>query len=96
MDEGSGTQLAFDNVLVLFADIHFLPGEILVKVEYAKGGTGYYLSQGHYEEITWEKADYYSNFTFYRADGSELELNVGKTHLGIADEDNFERTIITP
>lgn len=83
IDAGAdNAQLAFENVIVLFAPVYGLYGE-LIDVDYQAGGTGYYFSGGRYEEITWEKPAYDEPFVFYKADGSALELNAGKTHLGV-------------
>ncbi|MCL1830122.1 MAG: DUF3048 domain-containing protein [Oscillospiraceae bacterium] len=95
IDAGNDKQLEFDNVIVLFADIDLIPGQdkLLVKVDYDKGGTGYYFSQGHYESFKWSKSDFMSNFSFIGADGNELDINVGKTHMGIirnSYKDSFE------
>ena len=90
-------QLEFDNLFLLFADISLYPnqGSGLVDVKYEKGGEGYYFSQGYYEKITWRKDDYPSNFSFYKSDGTELEVNVGKTHLGVVDDDYISRLVIS-
>lgn len=79
--EANNTQLAFKNVLVMFAKITDIPGTdpILVDLDYQDGGTGYYFSNGRYEEFTWTKPDYGTNFSFTKADGTELVLNTGKT-----------------
>ena len=84
VDAGNGdAQLAFDNVIVLFANIYGIANTELVDVDYSAGGEGYYFSRGRYEKITWQKGDLYDDFVFYRADGSELALNTGKTYLGV-------------
>lgn len=99
-DAGSDDkQLEFDNVILLFADIQLIPGQDagLVKVDYGKGGKGYYFSQGCYESFTWSKNDFMTGFSFIRNDGSEVEINVGKTHMGIIrNEYNDATFIITP
>ena len=91
-------QLAFDNVILLFADISLIPNQNvgLTQVAYEKGGEGYYFTQGHYEKIKWEKDEYPDNFRFTRiSDGQEISVNVGKTHLGIIDVDNTKSLKIT-
>lgn len=98
VDAGNNNkQLEFDNVILLFADISLYPGQDkgLVDVKYEKGGEGYYFTGGRYEKITWEKLDYPSNFIFKKADGTELEVNVGKTHLGVVDDTRTSRLVIT-
>lgn len=77
-------QLAFDNVVILFADIEDIEGTNgLVHVNYQNGGEGYYFSQGQYQKITWEKEDYANPFKLYAADGSELQVNTGISYLGV-------------
>lgn len=83
IDAGNGSlPISFDNVLVLFAPIRGLYGD-LVDVDYSDGGSGYYFNGGRYESITWRKDAYNSDFVFIRADGSELTVNAGKMHLSI-------------
>ncbi|MCL2539434.1 MAG: DUF3048 domain-containing protein [Oscillospiraceae bacterium] len=90
-------QLEFDNLFLLFADISLYPGQSsgLVDVKYSNGGEGYYFSQGRYEKITWRKDDYPSNFIFTKQDGTELEVNVGITHMGVVNKDNEARLVIS-
>lgn len=97
MDAACDKQLEFDNVIVLFANIDLIPGQDkgLVKVDYDKGGTGYYFTGGHYETFRWEKNDFMSNFRFIGNDGNDIEINVGKTHMGIirnSYKDSFDIT----
>ena len=87
-------QLAFDNVIVLFADISNIEGTVLVHVDYQSGGTGYYFSQGQYQQITWGKGDYSSNFVFKTADGEDLQVNTGKTYLAVVRDDLADRLTI--
>ncbi len=83
IDASTNEQLAFDNVFVLFASIDNIEGTQLVHVDYQSGGTGYYFSQGQYQEITWGKGDYSSNFVFKTADGEDLQVNTGTTYLAV-------------
>ena len=87
-------QLAFTNVFVLFANITVLPNMAgLVSVDYNSGGTGYYFSGGHYEQITWSKADYEAPFQFTKvSDGTDLVVNAGKSYLCMSRVVN-EKTI---
>ncbi len=89
-------QIGFENVLVLFAEIgqKGKPYQELTNIVYQTGGTGYYLTNGRYEEIAWGKGDFYEPFWFRRADGSPLKLNIGKTYFGIADREYSDRTVI--
>ena len=87
-------QLAFDNVFVLFANISNIEGTQLIKVDYQSGGTGYYISNGKYQKITWGKGDYSSNFVFKTADGADLQVNTGKTYLAVVRQDLADKLTI--
>ena len=84
VDAGNGNaQLAFDNVILLFANVYGIANTELVDVDYSAGGEGYYFSRGRYEKITWQKGDLYDDFVFNTEDGSELTLNTGKSYLAV-------------
>ncbi len=84
VDEGNeNKQLAFDNVLILFADIQLSEDHVHVVANYLAGGDGYYFSQGQYQHITWQKDDYSNPFRFFADDGTELVINPGISYLGI-------------
>ncbi|MEF9866424.1 MAG: DUF3048 C-terminal domain-containing protein, partial [Oscillospiraceae bacterium] len=55
IDENTGEQLAFDNLIILFTDITKYPDGILANVDFRFGGVGYYFSKGRYENIRWLK-----------------------------------------
>ena len=97
LDAGNNNvQLSFNNVFLLFADISPIPGIALVQVDFLSGGEGYYFTEGYYEKIiSLKKSGFESNFRFLKEDGSELLVNVGKTHLGIVDEDLISRLMIS-
>jgi Protein of unknown function (DUF3048). len=93
-DEANGAQLAFTNVVLMFADIETIPNSAgLVDVNYQSGGKGYYFTNGKYEEFIWKKADYNSNFKFEKADGTEIVFNTGKTIMCIV-RNSYENTLV--
>lgn len=47
-------------------------------------GDGYYFTQGKGIHITWQKASDYSPTKYYDDNGNEIQLNTGKTYIGIA------------
>ena len=91
-------QLSFKNLLLLNADISVIPGTEakggLITINYEAGGTGYYFTEGHYEQITWTKGVYASNIKLFDSDGNELVMNTGKTHIGIIRNDYADKTVI--
>lgn len=97
-DENNGEQLAFDNVLVLFTDIHTYPGHEQKDLQcavYSDGGVGYYYNAGRYEKVRWAKGTDLEVLRILTDDGTEtpLQLNCGKTYVAVVDIDeaiNFE------
>lgn len=96
MDEHYNAQLAFDNVIVILADITPVDDTELINVDYQSGGKAYYFSQGKYEEVTWSKGDYSTTIEFTRADGSPLTVNTGKTMIALMRGENADTLEITP
>lgn len=88
MDENTETQLAFDNVLVLFADVikHEWTEENLYKdqleIQYANGGSGYYCHGGEALPLNWSKPGPTDHFSF-TANGAELAVHPGTTYVAV-------------
>ncbi len=103
VDENTGEQLGFDNVLVLFADIttYPYPGGNLDKngndkgdpnyqcVDFDYGGLGFYFSKGKMEPIRWFKGATTSMLRFTDMDENTLLLNCGNSYVGIVDLDEY-------
>lgn len=92
MDEGTNSQLAADNVLVLFADITKYPDGILANVNYDWGGTGYYFHGGRYEKIRWKKGLPEQPLQILDSHGNEtpVQINPGTTYVAIVGNDQIE------
>ena len=104
-DENDGTQLSFENVFVLFADIepYPYPGGNLdangndkgdpdyQKVDYSYGGVGYYFSNGNVEKIRWFKGGPTDMLKFTDMDENSLKVNCGTSYIGIVDLDEYEK-----
>ena len=91
VDEDTGEQLAFENVLVLYASISAIPGDtagrMTVKLENGSGG-GLLLAGGAREKISWSKGAWNEPFEFEDADGEPLTLRTGRTYVCVvAGED---------
>lgn len=101
MDENTGQQLAFDNVLVLFTDVTKYPDGVLANVRYAFGGVGVYCSGGRYEKVRWMKGAPEEPLRIVSTDGTEtpVALNPGTTYVAIADlgvYPHFRISAVTP
>lgn len=71
-------ELAFDNVVVLYTTVADRGDGYRVAVG-LKSGSGYYFSQGTYQEINWEKGSTYDSFKFTDKEGNPLSYNPGNS-----------------
>ncbi|MDD2533732.1 MAG: DUF3048 domain-containing protein [Eubacteriales bacterium] len=84
IDQTTGQQLKFTNVLLLKTTVTSYAGSILREYDLTSG-SGYYLSGGKYENITWRKGGINDPWILLKADGTELTLNRGKTYIGVSN-----------
>ena len=89
MDSHTNTQLRFTNLFILQTEIQTRPDKYLMDVA-LDGGSGWYISAGTVQEITWKKANEAAPIVVYDANGSELPVNAGKSYIGLID---FDRNI---
>ena len=94
IDTNNNEQLAFTNVLALYATFEIYPdtgNEALPKISFV-GGPGYYLTEGGYEFIIWEKGSPEAPLRLYKGDksGEEIQINPGTTYLGLVNDIYFE------
>ena len=86
MDELTGTQLAFDNVLILFAPVALKspedPNNIVTDFTLTNG-TGYYCYGGKYRAVRWVKGNPEDALHILDEDGSVLPINVGKSYVAV-------------
>ena len=82
MDQATGKQLAYTNVLSLETDFGVRDAKGHMDVDW-KGGDGYYFSEGAYQKIKWEKKTAEDSIKITDENGKEVEVNAGKTFIGI-------------
>ena len=83
-DHGNDQQLTVTNVLVLFTSVSTFSDNYHMNIGLT-GGTGYYISNGGYVKINWQKGTTASNpMTFTNLDGTELKLNAGNSWVFLA------------
>lgn len=86
IDSNDDSQLAFENVLLLYAAQGQVKGDDKGRlyVNFYGTGDGVYFTGGKCESIKWSKESRTSSYTLYKEDGvTELLLNPGKTYIGI-------------
>lgn len=82
MDQHTGTQLCFENLLILQTEIGLRDDQYLVDVA-LNGGTGYYAANTGIVPITWKKSAETAPIELFDAAGSPLTLNPGKSYIAI-------------
>jgi hypothetical protein len=82
IDLATGQALQFDNVFILQAKISLVAGTKLKSIVLDQG-RGYYISGGQAQKITWRKGQTKDSFTFADEGGSELQVNAGKSYIGV-------------
>ena len=77
---------AFENVVVMFADITM--NNIYQVADFVSGGTGYYACGGKIIPINWTCESEDSPFRFFTADGEPLSFGQGNTYIAITQPDS--------
>lgn len=79
-------QLEFTNVFLLEAEVSDYKQTNLIELDW-HGGKGVYSTMGTMEKITWEKKSESSPIEFFDSKGKPLEINKGKSYIGIGVQD---------
>lgn len=80
MDD-NGTQQSFTNIIVCYVDVSGIPGDSKGRVTFdLSEGEGVFVSNGTYQNITWEKGDYTDMMKFYVGNGKGAENTTADTN----------------
>jgi len=89
IDRMTEDQLEFTNIIVILCyQSGALNSSGNIDVNCTGDGEGYYISNGKYIRIKWEKADGDTPIKLFNTDGSQLIINKGKTYMGIINKNN--------
>ena len=98
LDENTDTQVAFDNVLVLFAEMPVYPGlsstpeyaDAFRDIQLGLGGVGWYFNGGQSEAVRWKKQSPEHALEIVDPNGFEtpVALNPGTTYIGLVSVEN--------
>lgn len=91
IDQTTEEQIAFTNVIVVFARIEG-HGDSTIDAYLEEGGSGYYVSNGMIVPITWEKDSPNDLIVLYNENGDEVEVNRGRTYICVVDNDKMDLT----
>ena len=86
IDASTGNQIAFENVILLETTITLYPDGLCTAFDFEAGGMGYYFYGGRYIPVTWQKGQPEEPLQLFDAEGNPVEINVGKTYVGIIDK----------
>ncbi len=91
VDELTGKQLTFDNIVVCFAPIAAYAGDShdVQEVNYVVGGQAYLFTYGGVQTGRWEKPHPTQPLKLYTDSGEEMKLNRGKTYFALVDDDEW-------
>ena len=83
VDAGTGEQLGFENVIVLYTDISMIAGDSAgrMEVDLVGGGDGVLLCGGKRVPIEWKKDAFDKPFRYLDASGGTQTLRSGKTYV---------------
>ena len=89
-DAEDGQVLTFTNALLLDCDFTEYPDGGYVYYNIVdNSGSGYYLTDGKMESITWKKGGENEITHYYDAAGKELQMNRGKTNVSLVPSDSW-------
>lgn len=87
VDGLSGQQLTFSNVIIQNTKWSKRDAKGYLAFQTIDStGDGYYFTKGRGIHITWKKASDYSPTKYYDDNGNEIQVNTGKTYIGVAQE----------
>ena len=90
IDESTGNQIAFENVILLETDITLYPDGICTAFDFEAGGMGYYFYGGRYIPVTWQKGQPEEPLQLFDTEGSLIEINTGKTYVAVIDKEMLD------
>ncbi|MBQ3527121.1 MAG: DUF3048 domain-containing protein [Clostridia bacterium] len=95
MDAAIDKQLAFKNVVLIYTNTAAIPGDEKDRINVGTTGTGegWFITEGGYEKITWKKESAGAVLKFFRADGTEVAFNRGKTMINVVPTYNASYTV---
>ncbi|MDO5539877.1 MAG: DUF3048 domain-containing protein [Eubacteriales bacterium] len=86
IDELTGRQLAYDNVIIQYCEIEPYDDNGYLNVNTNSGGEAILFTKGTYQNAVWEKDTDWGPARYYDAQGNEIAINQGKTWICIVQD----------
>lgn len=98
IDAVDGKQIMVKNIILQDVPCSIYEGTTYLNIPVKGTGKGKFITDGKMIDITWEKKSDTGITSYFMPDGSEIELNPGKTWVSLiekyhSDENNFYSTI---
>ena len=81
VDEATGEPLSFDNLLIVFASQRVVDEYLRLEIDLSGTGDAILVTAGHCVDIKWKISD--GRLAIEYPDGTDVPLNVGKTHITV-------------
>lgn len=96
LDPGNGNeQLSFKNLLIQNCSFQQYDEHGYMIFNCIAGyGEGYYITNGHAIPVVWRKDSMTSPTVYFDPEGSEIELNTGKTYVALVPSDDWDDLVI--
>ncbi|RKM61466.1 DUF3048 domain-containing protein [Butyrivibrio sp. CB08] len=92
-DAEDDAPLAFKNVFLQSCSFNQLDDEGYLIYNCIGSGNAWYITNGVAKDITWFKSSETDVTRFYDENGEEMEINTGKTYIGLIPEDTWDKVI---
>ncbi|MDF1618180.1 DUF3048 domain-containing protein [Petrocella sp. FN5] len=95
IDDGTGQQLTFDNIIIQLANIWTIKGDSAGRMDMnlLTEGEGYYLTRGEMVPITWIKKGHNEPTKYFDAKGEPLIMYPGKTWISVFPTNRTEKLL---
>lgn len=93
IDANNQKQVAVENVVILYSPTSKIVGTYLTRYDLT-GGSGYYLSKGKMQEISWSKGAYNQMFKLTDSEGAPVSFNTGKTWVCVVPNGEKASTVL--
>ena len=96
-DGNNGKQVEVKNIIIQICEWNRMSSEDeYLNMETMKGGSGYYITNGAAIPVTWKKDSLQSPTRYYKEDGSEIQLNQGKTWVCVTEDTYADKIAFYP
>ena len=96
-DGNNGKQVEVKNIIIQICEWNRMSSEDeYLNMETMKGGSGYYITNGTAIPVTWKKDSLQSPTRYYKEDGSEIQLNQGKTWVCVTEDTYADKIAFYP